>query len=681
LKIIKMIHYISISKNRKILSTFLLLIFSLKIFSAFKVDYSKIDELYENENLTIFFIVKDDPYKIKDVNIIISDFEKDKKFRMDFDGKKAFVSLPFDSLPEKGFYYYFEIITKDNSFEYIPEKVEERIKNIVKFIKEGKKAKKDIILLLPENEKNIPLDRFVFSVYIPSGTKNVKLVMDGEDITAKCLIGEKILSYAPEKFLKPSRYRFDIIKDQKLLKTYYLNISKKDFFEDFCNGFIDYNGRYETGSNTNFFNSYSISFYGNLNRFFYKFSIYNNIFSNKNFLNDQKLYLHFNFAKFDLNIFDLFFYDDFSYYKLLPLKGINFSFKDSLGSFSNISGKISGENILLSRTFFYKKIRLYDFKFENVLYKDSVLWVNFKLKNGLNIFENRLKFSYTLSSPFFSKKMDSINFFYDFKNYSNKFETDIDLKKYYANFYIVKKSVSKTPFFYDKYDKIYLKNIFLIKNDLIITGDLTLENKNEKNYIFRFEGSNIFDNINLLYKKNDLPNIYFSISNIFYPKDNSGSKNSIFKVSTGTSYRTFVNDFDFYGKFFIEQTNYKFSQYDKKLLTGYDLLFSLLYKSFIKTSLTLKSLIDEGGIERIIFEKYGFGFELLNLPKNFTTGFLTQFLLKQDFSGFKKMDLILTPEIKFRLKNIDFNFYPSLLFNLLTADGYSDISFNCSIDF
>jgi len=102
-----------------------------------------------------------------------------------------------------------------------------------------------------------------------------------------------------------------------------------------------------------------------------------------------------------------------------------------------------------------------------------------------------------------------------------------------------------------------------------------------------------------------------------------------------------VNDFDFYGKFFIEQTNYKFSQYDKKLLTGYDLLFSLLYKSFIKTSLTLKSLIDEGGIERIIFEKYGFGFELLNLPKNFTTGFLTQFLLKQDFSGFKKMDLIL----------------------------------------
>ncbi|MDI6700592.1 MAG: hypothetical protein QME48_05100 [bacterium] len=681
MKILEMILYMLTLKNKKILSTFLIFILSLKVLAAFKVDYSKIDELYENENFTIFLIIKEEPYRIEDINIVISDFEKDKKFRMDFDGKKAFVTLPYDSLPEKDFYYYFEIITKDKSFEYIPQKVEERIKNIVKFIKDKRENKKDIILILPENEKSVDLKKFVFSVYIPSGTKNVKIFMDGEEITSKCLMGEKILSYAPEKFLKPSRYRFDIIKDQKLLKTYYFNISNRDFLGNLFNGTIDYNGRYEKRSNSNFFNSYSISFYGNIGRFFYNFSTYNNFFFSENLLKNQKLYLHFNYVKFDLNIFDLLFYDDLSYYKIIPIKGVNFSFRDSSGSFSNISGEIKGKNISLSRTSFYKKINFYDLKLENLLYRDSIFYINFKSSNTLNFFDRKLKFSYSVSSPFFSQPATNINIFYNFRNYTNKFETSIDLKKYSSNFYILKKTLSETPFFYDRYDRIYLKNNFLIKNDLIVTGDLTFENKDQNNHLFKFKGSNVFCNINFLYKKKDLPYLYFKIYTISYPQESSTDKNSIFKLSIGTSYGTVLNDFDFYGKFFVEQTNYKFFEGEKKLSTGYNLFVSLIYRSFTKTSFTLNSLIDEGEIERIIFERYGFSFEFINIPKNFTTGLLTHFLLKQDFSGFKKVDLILTPEIKFNFKNVGFSFYPAFLFNFLTTKGYSDLSFNCSIDF
>ncbi|MEJ5307745.1 MAG: hypothetical protein WHT27_05555 [candidate division WOR-3 bacterium] len=645
-------------------------------------DYSKIDELYDGENFTIFLIFKEDPYRIRELYIVLSDFNVEKRFRMQFDGNRTFVSIPFDSLPQKDFYYYFEILTKDNKLEYLPELIQERTKNIVKFVKE-KKLKSEIILLLPESGKKIDPDNFIFSVYIPDGTKDVKIVMDGENITEKCLIGEKILTYAPEKLLKPSRYRIDLAKEEKLVKTYYFNISNKDFFKNLFNGEMSYNFRYEPNILNNFFNSYSIYFYGNVSNFSYNFSIYNNVYSGENFWSENKMGFRLNFKKVTLNLLDLYYYDSFSNYGHIPLKGFSFYYRDSLISISNITGKLTYTEKFFSSFTFDRRLNLYGFNLENVLLKDSLFYINFKLNNNFHLYSKKVKLFYNISSPYVILSDDSLSNFRNFENFSQKFGSEIDLKKYYALIYITKISHYDHYFFYNNYTRFLLKNQIFITKDLVLAGDLVVKDDDQNKIFFLdSEHNDIFTNLNFIYSNKNLPHLFFSITNnIFSSGDFENDKNHIFKTGTGTYYATKLNLLDLSGKFFITQTNYKFSEKKKNLSTEFDFLFSSIYKSIFRTSMSFRALITEEEIERIIDEKYGLYLGYIGSADKFSLGLLIQIFLKKDFDGLKKMCLSFTPDFKLKFKFVNLSFYPCFYLDVLSDIYYGSVSLNSSISF
>lgn len=681
MKTIKKIRSMFTLKTKKFFLFFVFFLFWLKVFSEFKVDYSKIDELYNMENFTIFLIIKEDLYRIKEIYIVLSDFYVEKKFKMKFDGNKVFVSIPFDSLPKNDFYYYFEIVTKDNRLEYIPEMLEDRIKNLVKFIRE-KEVKREIVLLLPESENRIDPDNFIFSIYISDGTKNVKLIMDGDDITEKCFIGDKILSYAPEKFLKPSKYRIDVVKDGKLIKTFYFNISNKDFVGNLLNGEIDYFTRYEINSVKNFFNSYSICFYGNINKFSYTFTTYNNVYSGENFWKKNKYAIHFNLDKVNLNLLNLYYYDSFSNYSFIPLTGFSFYYNDSLTCISNLFGKIADEKSFLSSFNFDKKFRFYNFRFENVVFKDSLLYLNLKFNNNLYILKKTRLF-YNFSSPFVLMSQDSLKIFKNFTSFSQKVGSEIDLKKYYALLYIIKLSYQKPQLFYSNYTKFYFKNLFFITNDFVLVADVNIKDNEQKN-IFFFNKSNndVFTNLNFIFSNKNLPSLFFSISNNIFTYNNFNSnKNFLFKTAFGTYYNTKFYNFDIFWKFIMNQSNYKFSEEDKKLSTEYDYLFSTIYKSIFKVSLSFKTLINDDEINRVIYEYYKFYFGFMNNSNNFSTGFLTQIVFKKDFEVYKKIYLLCSPDIKLRFNFVNMNFYPVFFIDIVNRRSYVGLYLNSSIRF
>lgn len=675
-----MIRFMYRLKTKKILLLIVFICIGLKIFPEIRADYSKIDELYDRENFTIFLIFKEDPYKVKEIFIVLSDFDVEKRFRMQFDQNRAFVSIPFDSLPQKDFYYYFEFLTKDNRLEHLPEIIQERMKNLVKFIKE-KKLKKEIILLLPEGERKIDPDNFTFSVYIPDGTKDVKIVMDGEDITEKCVIGEKILTYAPEKFLKPSKYRIDVVKEGKLVKTYYFNISSKDFILNLFNGEILYNSRYEPGNSKNFFNSYSFYFYGNVSNFLYNVNINNNFYLQKNFWNNFKINIHLNFRKFNFNFLDLYYYDNFSDFGFIHLKGFSFSYKDPLFYLSNITGKLRDIERYFSSFTFERKLKFYGLNFENLMLKDSLFYLNFKLNNNIYVYNKRIKLFYNISSPFVSWGNGSLNDLKELKNFSQKFGSEIDLKKYYTLFYITNISQYIQDFSHTNYTKFFFKNQIFITEDLVLMGDFTVKNHDQNRVFFiNSLGNDIFTNLNLIYSNKSFPYLFFSITNNIFSNENN-DKNLILKTTTGTSYSTKFENYDLLGKFFINQTNYKFSEEDKKLLTEYDILFSTIYKSTLKTFISFKTLISEEEIERKIDEKYGLYLGYINSENVFSTGVFTQFFLKKDFGGLKKLCLSFSPDIKLKIKSINLNFYPCFCLDILNKGYYWSLSVNSSMFF
>ncbi|MEO0288646.1 MAG: hypothetical protein ABIN39_03795 [candidate division WOR-3 bacterium] len=645
------------------------------------MDYSKIDELYKGENFTIFLIFKEDPYKIRETYIVLSDFNIEKKFKMNFEGNRAFISIPYDSLPQKDFYYYFEILTKDNRVEYLPEIIQERMKNIVRFIKE-KELKKEIILLLPENEGKIDPDNFVFSVYIPEGTKDVKIIMDGEDITKKCLTGEKILTYAPEKLLKPSKYRIDVVNEGKLVKTYHFNISNKDFFENLFNGEISYNCRYETNNLENFFNSYSAYLYGNVGNFLYSFNIHNNVYSGENFWDKNKINILLNFKKVNLNLLDLYYYDSFSNYGLIPLKGFYFSYQDSLTRLSNITAKITDTEKIFYIMTFDKKLKFFGLGFENMVLKDSLFHINFKLNNDLYL-NRKVKLFYNISSPFVLLEKDFSNGMRDLSKFSYKIGSEIDLKKYHALMYMMKISHYDHTFSYHDYNKIFFKNQIFVTEDLILTGDLVVKNDEQDKILFYNSIRNdLFTNLNIIYSNKNLPSLFFSISNnIFSNRNFENDKDFVFKTTTGTYYDTKLKEFDLLGKFFINQTNYKFSEEEKNLSTEYNFLFSSTYKSIFRTSMSLKTLITDEKIERIIDERYGLYIGYVDSENRFSMGLFTQIFLKQDSGVLKRMFLSFSPDLKLKFRFINLNFYPCLCLNLLSHSYYTSLSLNSSTTF
>ncbi|MDD3804174.1 MAG: hypothetical protein PHW02_07320 [bacterium] len=250
-----------------ILSLSALLLFSQEI----KTTYAVIDELYENENFSMVLKINEGAFMVKEVYLILTDSDlKEKRFKMDLSDKIASVSVDSKLLPEKDFTYFFEVARKDNEIVLFPKLLSERFKNKVIRKKQEIFKKTEAILLSPADETNLIPKDFLFAVYIDGKAKNINLIVDGEDVTDKCIVGKNLLTYNPGRIFQPRKYRFDVINDGALLQTYYFNFASSGFLKSLFRGSISIYSKYDGRNSSSPLASALLSFYGGVSSFEYK---------------------------------------------------------------------------------------------------------------------------------------------------------------------------------------------------------------------------------------------------------------------------------------------------------------------------------------------------------------------------------------------------------------------------
>ncbi|MGE3063532.1 MAG: hypothetical protein AB7T10_07870 [bacterium] len=275
---------------KKVVSA-LFLVLSLAAFSQeIKVAHALIDELYEEENFSMVLKINEGYFSVKEIFLVISESQSDKeqRYEMEMNDKTASVSVPFNILPKSDFYYYFEVTRKDNELFIFPKLPADRLKNKVTRKKEDVYKKNDAILLSPSSETNLTAEDFLFAVYIEGKAGELNLIVDGEDVTEKCMVGKKLLTYNPGRIFQPRRYRFDVINDGILLKTYYFNFASSALFKSLFNGKLSAYSGYESRIDSYYRGSLLLSLYGGLSSFYYKLNavLGNTSEKSKNMLED-----------------------------------------------------------------------------------------------------------------------------------------------------------------------------------------------------------------------------------------------------------------------------------------------------------------------------------------------------------------------------------------------------------
>lgn len=656
---VKMIQYIF----KSIIKIFYFSIFSLFIISFLNssdlADYSKIDKLYVNENFNMIIIFNQDAYKIKEIFLIVSYLGEEEKFKMSFDGKIGSISIDSTKLKKKEFYYFFEIVTKDNRTFYYPENIEERMKNIVTFIKENKEKKEEVLLLLPQDERRLDIENFIFSIYLKDGTQNIRIILDGEDVSEKCIIGKNIISYAPEKIFKPSRYRFDVIKEQVLLKTYHFQITRKKYFKKLFNGDISIDGKMDIDENKIIGSSFLL-LYGNLKDFYYRFESFNILYPFDKKL--QRFVLFLNYDDLDIKLGKINLFNDFLFYRYLSLDGFGIYYNDGNLRIENVLGNFSEKKYFIDNFKFEKKVNFYLFNTALLFFKDDISkYLNLNFGNFISIFGKRLNAGYQLSSKFFNLDNFTKNTLYDFKSFSQIFKTDIDIKYLSSTLKILKISSDFNSPFKEPYNKIEFKNSLHFSNKISLTGSYIGESVENGWNIFQ-EDKQIsrFFKFLFLFNVSNMPGIFFDITKGIFDCDSL----KILKISTGFFYQTYFEEKKIFYNLQLSQTNYDFL-IEKRLLTDFEINIKFLLKKFLKTGFVYRSSILEYELEKVLNEKYGFNFEMLKLLKFFELNLSQYIFIKKDFDGLKKRDLIFSPEFSFSANLFEFKLIPEIIFNTL----------------
>ncbi len=654
---IKMIQYIF----KFIIKIFYIFIFSLFIISFLNssdlANHSKIDKLYENENFNMIIIFNKDAYKIKEIFLIVSYFDEEEKFKMSFDGKIGSISIDSKKLKKKEFYYFFEVVTKDNRTFYYPENIEERMKNIVSFIKENKEKKEGIIILLPQDENRLDVENFIFSIYLKEGTKDVRIMVDGEDVTEKCIIGKNIVSYAPEKIFKPARYRFDVIKEQVLLKTYHFQITRKRYFKKLFNGNLSTDWKIDLKENKIIGLSFLL-LYGNLKNFYYRFEIFNTLYPFDKKL--QKFILFLNYDDLDMKFGKINLFNDFLFYRYLPLDGVGIFYNNGNLRIENILGNFFEKRYLIDNFSFEKIFNFYLFNTSLLFLKDDTSkYLNLNFGNFISIFGKRLNMDYRLSSKFFNLGNLTKNTMYDLGSFSQIFKTDIDFKYLSSTLNILKISSNFNSPFKMPYNKMEFKNSLHFSNEISLTGDYISEGFENGFKIFQVnkQRSHFFKFL-FLFNITNIPGIYFDIARGIFDYDSL----KILKISTGFFYQTHIEENKIFYNLQLTQTNYDLF-FEKRLLTDCQIDIKFLLKKLFKAGFVYSSSILEYEMEKVLNEKYGCNFEILKFLNFFKLNLSQYIFIKKEFDGLKKRDLIFLPEFSFSVNLFEFKLIPEIIFN------------------
>ena len=274
-----------------------------------KISYSIIDELYPNENFNMIVKVSDGKIAIKEIYLITVTMQgsEEKRIKMDYSDKTASISLPFPMVSKTDFYYYFEIIKKDNEILYFPLLPSERIKNKVTHKKEQMYVPTKPVLLSPLTGSNLTPENFLFVVYVDGKSGELNLIVDGEDVTEKCIVGDKILTYNPGRIFQLRKYRFDIIQNGVLLQTYYFNFASEGFVRSLLNGTIFTDISYHKTDSNLYMGNIGLNLFGGLSLFYYKLRITlgNSMINSKNYVEKYNITLALERQKIDLGVISL----------------------------------------------------------------------------------------------------------------------------------------------------------------------------------------------------------------------------------------------------------------------------------------------------------------------------------------------------------------------------------------
>ncbi len=576
----------------KYLLLFLILFSMILLYSqSINMNYSIIDELYENENFSIVCIIEKGIEGFGDIYLILSDENNinEKKYKMGIEDNTASVIVKYEDLPKTNFYYYFEIEKKDGTIEYYPKTLSERIKNKVILLKKTKEQEINAVLLSPLNPDNAKRRNFLVSVYINKKLDNRQVLFDNMDITDYCLFSDNIIIYQPDT-ISVGEHTIDIYTNGYLVESYRIIIKDKEIKKT-LNGEVEYNFTYNYVNNNVLNNTiYENDFYNNLHlKLFNTNSLFNylvllnihnleNDMYNQYYIDLYAKYIGLKFADFILN-WDKIFYNNKN------IRGIDLYSQIKNFYFDLVYGYIIRNNdyadnikaIRIKHTYNIVNNSL------NAALIDSSQSESYLLgtTNSLNLFNRKLNINFDMNYNYYNDSINNIKDQMKYSVYSN-----IYIKNFYFNIFY--NSSFNNPYniqsnYNDyQYNKMGIKTrIPLFNNNLYLNlmylfTDNTYNNVNIINHTY---------SINLNYFNIDMPgfNMLFQHSIDLLSPD---FINNNINFTTNIDFESYI--FDFKNEYSIFYNQNVFSSYDSLynyVLTNTGVNYSILPISIIKLDL------------------------------------------------------------------------------------------------
>lgn len=281
---------------KRILFLAMLLTASVLFSQDIRVDYAVIDELFEDENLSMVLRIYEGAFAVKEAKMVLAEIQSGEEsfYKMEVSGNIASVSVDSKSLPKTDFYYYFEVTKKNNEVMLFPKIPSERLRNKVSLRKQEEYRKTEAVLLSPSAEGFMP-ENFLFAAYVNGKVSQLRLIVDGEDVTEKCIVGERMITYNPGRIFQPRKYRFDVINDGAILQTYYFDFASENLIGSFFGGRVSAYSGYDARLDKSLTGSLLLNLHGGISSFSYSLDAAagNSSSDSLNYLENYRLKLSF----------------------------------------------------------------------------------------------------------------------------------------------------------------------------------------------------------------------------------------------------------------------------------------------------------------------------------------------------------------------------------------------------
>lgn len=187
-----------------------LTIVSFSTIAGIELDYSRVSQLYEDENFSMYVIIAEGIASVQEIHLIIENDRDKKEYAMSIDGNSASVYIERNELPSTSFTYYFRITLKDRTSYIYPENPALRVQNTVSIVTMKEQTGYEINAIYPPKTSIIKGDDFHIAVYVRGEHRKKGIILDDIDITHKCTIGENIILFYPDSSIEKGVHKVNV---------------------------------------------------------------------------------------------------------------------------------------------------------------------------------------------------------------------------------------------------------------------------------------------------------------------------------------------------------------------------------------------------------------------------------------------------------------------------------------